>query len=104
MYVEPDYGQTEVKNGIWIDESYIVKADKEAYIWTLNKKNRLEKTKVELGEHDENLMMYEIKSGLKKSDYIVWASDDLYEGDLIEMYFDKESGTITLKKYEEEEE
>lgn len=25
-------------------------------------------------------------------------------GDLIEMYFDKESGTITLKKYEEEEE
>ena len=81
VYVEPDYGQTEVKNGIWIDESYIVKADKEAYIWTLNKKNRLEKTKVELGEHDENLMMYEIKSGLKKSDYIVWASDDLYEGE-----------------------
>ena len=25
-------------------------------------------------------------------------------GDLIEMYFDKESGIITLKKYEEEEE
>lgn len=26
-------------------------------------------------------MMYEIKSGLTKDDYIVWASDDLYEGE-----------------------
>ena len=25
--------------------------------------------------------MYEIKSGLTKDDYIVWASDDLYEGE-----------------------
>ena len=38
-------------------------------------------TKVELGDYDENLMMYEIKSGLTKDDYIVWASDDLYEGE-----------------------
>lgn len=81
VYVEPDFGQTQVKDGIWIDESYVVKDGDDAYVWTLNKKDKLEKTKVELGDHDENLMMYEIKSGLSKDDYIVWASDDLYEGE-----------------------
>lgn len=81
VYVEPDFGQTEVKDGIWIDESYVVKDGDDAYVWTLNKKDKLEKTKVELGDYDENLMMYEIKSGLTKDDYIVWASDDLYEGE-----------------------
>ena len=69
------------KDGIWIDESYVVKDGDDAYVWTLNKKDKLEKTKVELGDYDENLMMYEIKSGLTKDDYIVWASDDLYEGE-----------------------
>lgn len=82
VYVEQDFGQTEVKDGIWIDESYVVKDGDDAYVWTLNKKkDKLEKTKVELGDYDENLMMYEIKSGLSKDDYIVWASDDLYEGE-----------------------
>ena len=74
VYVEPDFGQTEVKDGIWIDESYVVKDGDDAYVWTLNKKDKL-------GDYDENLMMYEIKSGLTKDDYIVWASDDLYEGE-----------------------
>jgi HlyD family secretion protein len=81
VYVEPDFGQTQMKEGIWIDESYVVKDGDDAYVWTLNKKDKLEKTKVELGDYDENLMMYEIKSGLTKDDYIVWASDDLYEGE-----------------------
>ena len=58
-----------------------VYVEPDAYVWTLNKKDKLEKTKVELGDYDENLMMYEIKSGLSKDDYIVWASDDLYEGE-----------------------
>ena len=84
VYVEPDFGQTEVKDGIWIDESYVVKDGDDAYVWTLNKKDKLEKTKVELGDYDENLMMYEIKSGLTKDDYIVWASDDLYEGEPVQ--------------------
>ena len=42
--MEPDFGQTEVKDGIWIDESYVVKDGDDAYVWTLNKKDKLEKT------------------------------------------------------------
>ena len=93
--MEPDFGQTEVKDGLWIDESYVVKDGDDAYVWTLNKKDKLEKTKVELGDYDENLMMYEIKSGLTKDDYIVWASDDLYEGEPAqtwEEYFENGGG------------
>ena len=33
---------------------------------TENKKDKLEKTKVELGDYDENLMMYEISQGLQR--------------------------------------
>ena len=81
VFIEPDYGQSEVKEGIWIDESYIVQDDGDAYVWVMNSKNKLEKRTVELGDYDADLAMYEIKSGLSEDDYIVWASDDLYEGE-----------------------
>ena len=32
VYVEPDFGQTQVKDGIWIDESYVVKDGDDAYV------------------------------------------------------------------------
>lgn len=81
VFIEPDYGQSEVKEGIWIDESYIVQDDGDAYVWGMNSKNKLEKRTVELGDYDADLAMYQIKSGLSEDDYIVWASDDLYEGE-----------------------
>ena len=81
VFIEPDYGQSEIKEGIWIDESYIVQDDGDAYVWVMNSKNKLEKRTVELGDYDADLAMYEIKSGLSEDDYIVWASDDLYEGE-----------------------
>lgn len=81
VFVEPDYGQSEKKEGIWLDESYIVNADDDPYVWVKNDKDKLEKRTVGLGDHDDALMMYEIKSGISEDDYIVWASDDLYEGE-----------------------
>lgn len=36
--MEPDFGQTQMKEGIWIDESYVVKDGDDAYVWTLNKR------------------------------------------------------------------
>ena len=80
IFIEPDFGQATVKEGIWIDESYIVNDGDNAYVWALDDDKKLEKKEVKLGEYDENLMMYEIKSGLTEDDYIVWNSDDLKEG------------------------
>ncbi len=86
VFIEPDYGQSEIKEGIWIDESYIVQDDGDAYVWVMNDKSKLEKRTVELGDFDADLSMYEIKSGLSEDDYIVWASDDLYEGEAVQTW------------------
>lgn len=80
VFIEPDYGQTEVKDGIWLDESYIVQDDGDPYVWAANDKNKLEKRKVELGEYDDTLFQYEIVSGLTEDDYITWPMTGLYEG------------------------
>ena len=80
VFIEPDYGQTEVKEGIWLDESYIVQDDSDPYVWAANDRNKLEKRKVELGEYDDTLFKYEIVSGLTEEDYITWPMTGLYEG------------------------
>lgn len=80
VFIEPDYGQTEVKEGIWLDESYIVQDDGDPYVWAANDRNKLEKRKVELGEYDDTLFKDEIVSGLTEEDYITWPMTGLYEG------------------------
>lgn len=82
LYIEPDYGQGEAeeKEGIWLYGYYIVQDDGDPYVWAADKKMRLEKRKVELGEYDENLDEYEIKSGLSEDDLIAFPMQGLYEG------------------------
>lgn len=80
VYVEMDEGQSVEKEGIWLFEGYIGMDEEEPYVWAANKKDRLEKRKVELGEYDEELGEYEIKSGLSEDDYIAYPMDGLYEG------------------------
>ena len=67
LYVELDEGQTETKDGIWIYSGYIVQDEDTPYVWADNGKGKLEKRTVELGEYDEGMDMYEIKSGCAPS-------------------------------------
>lgn len=80
VYIEMDYGQSEVKDGIWLDSFYIVDVDSDPYVWMANEKDRLVKQKVTLGEYDENLDKYEITEGLDKEDCIAFPTDALEEG------------------------
>lgn len=80
VYVEMDEGQSVQKEGIWLFEGYIGMDEEEPYVWATNKKDKLEKRKVELGEYDEELGEYEIKSGLSEDDYIAYPMPGLYEG------------------------
>ena len=68
------------KDGIWLDASYIVMEGDKAYLWVANQNHRLEKREVEIGELDENLYQYEIKSGVSESDSIAWPMEDYKEG------------------------
>ena len=45
-----------------------------------NGKGKLEKRTVELGEYDEGMDMYEIKSGLALDDMIAWPVSGFREG------------------------
>ncbi len=80
VFIEPDYGQSEKPDGLWLDEGYIVMDDGEPYVWAADGKNRLEKRTVELGESSEELYQYQILSGLTEDDYIAWPMAEFYEG------------------------
>ena len=80
VYIEPDYGQGQIKEGLWLSEFYIVQEDGNAYVWAENSKGRIEKRKVELGEYDEELMRYLIISGLSNEDYIAYPEERIKEG------------------------
>ncbi len=80
LYIELDYGQSTAKAGLWLDEFYIVMDDGEPYVWAADKNNKIEKRKVELGEYDENLMRYEILSGISEEDRIAFPDSYIKEG------------------------
>lgn len=81
VYVEADYGQSEEKAGIWLDESFICDADTDnPYVWVDDGKGKLEKRSVTLGQYDDELFQYEIADGLSKDDMITYPEDGLKEG------------------------
>ncbi len=80
VYVEVDYGQGLTKEGLWLDEFYIMQEESGAYVWAENADGRIEKRIVELGEYDENMMRYEILSGLAESDYIAYPEERIHDG------------------------
>lgn len=87
VYIEPDYGQGEVKTGLWLDASYVLEDDG-TYVWALDSRGRLEKRQVEIGDRDDDMYLVQIASGLSEDDYIVWPSDDLYVGMKVTKYED----------------
>ena len=64
VYLEPDAGQAQTKEGLWLMEGYFVFDGDTAYAWVKDEKERLEKREVTLGEYDSELAEYQIVSGL----------------------------------------
>ncbi|MBO6114580.1 MAG: efflux RND transporter periplasmic adaptor subunit, partial [Lachnospiraceae bacterium] len=96
VYIEMDYGQTETKSGVWLDEFFVVQDAGGAYVWAENSKGRIEKREVQLGEYDSELMKYEILAGITTDDYIAFPEDRFKEGMKTTHSYDE------LLKYEEE--
>ena len=81
VYVEPNLGQDSEKKGMWLMSGYIAEPDSgKPYVWAAGKGDKLEKREIKIGEYDEEMDTYEIVSGLKSSDYIVWPSEDCKKG------------------------
>lgn len=92
VYMEQNVGQDEQKDGLWLEDYYIVQEDGEAYVWAADTDNTLKKKTVTLGDYDEDLMKYEIVSGLTADDYIAYPEDGLTEGSAV-VYNDISSGS-----------
>ena len=81
VYLEPDQGQGEKKEGIWLYDYYFIQEENgDSYVWAASSSNTLEKRSVKLGEYDEDMATYQVLEGLDAEDYIIVPSDDLVEG------------------------
>ena len=80
VYIEPDFGQNEGKEGLWLDEAFIMTDNDQAYVWADDGKGRLDKKIIELGEHDEELFKYEIVKGLTLEDKIAFPEETFKKG------------------------
>lgn len=81
VYMEPDVGQEDEKEGIWLDDYYfVIEEDGSAYTWAASSSNVLEKRRVTLGEFDEEMSTYQILDGLTEDDYITVPYDEITEG------------------------
>ena len=79
VYIEPDYGQTEIREGIWLDEGFLLEEEDGTFVWG-EKRGKLKKIRVETGDLDEEGFIVQITSGLTEKDYITWPDDTLKEG------------------------
>lgn len=79
VYIEPDYGQTEIREGIWLDEGFLLEEEDGTFVWG-EKRGKLKKIRVETGDLDEEGFIVQITSGLSEEDYITWPDDTLKEG------------------------
>lgn len=81
VYIEPDQGQNDKKEGLWLSDFFIADADTaEPYVWVADEKKHLEKRSVTLGKYDEALLEYEIVDGLTEEDCIAFPAEGLEEG------------------------
>ena len=94
VYIEPDYGQQEVRKGLRLPEYYICDAASSPYVWAANGRDRLEKRSVALGDYDDERGEYQIVSGLKETDYIAFPMEELTAGMHTQVYEDN-SGYVS---------
>ena len=80
VYIEKNIGQTEKKEGIWLSNYFITEENGEYFVWIANKKDKLEKRKIKVGDKNEESGEYQILEGLTNEDYIAIPQENLTEG------------------------
>lgn len=90
VYIEPDLGQEDEGEAIWLDADYVTLTDNGAFVWAATSRSTLEMRQVTLGAHDEELSRYTIEEGLSAQDYIAWPDRDLSVGMKV-VYYDDSS-------------
>ena len=104
--IEPDYGQTEIRDGLWLNAGYLTinEEDGSAFVWADNGRGKLEKRSVTLGDYDEDFDEYEILEGLTQDDLIAWPDETCAAGlpTTTELVFDEEEFEGDFGSFDEE--
>lgn len=80
VYIEKNIGQAEKREGLWLSNYFIMEENGEYFVWMANKKDKLEKRKIKIGEKNEETEEYQILEGLTNEDYIAIPQEGLSEG------------------------
>lgn len=81
VFIEPDYGQTLVDGGLYLNAAYICgNEDDGYYVWAAGKGDKIEKRSITVGLFDSALYTYEIVDGLTTADRIAYPSDEIVAG------------------------
>jgi len=92
VYIEPDYSQLEIREGLWLPEYYIMDIEGSPSVWAANGRDKLEKRSIRLGEYDMEMGEYQILSGLTEEDYIAFPDDTLTSGMRVTRYDENSFG------------
>ena len=92
IYVEPDYGQAQLAEGLWIPAYYISDADSSPWVWAAGKNDKLEKRSVVLGGEDAELGLRQITGGLELTDYIAFPQEGLSAGRRVDRFSEASFG------------
>ncbi len=80
VYIEPDYGVSSQRTGLWLPAAYVVSEGGGSFVWAADENDNLERRAVLLGEYDQGEALYEIKDGLAPADYIAMPKEGLVAG------------------------
>lgn len=81
VYIEPNMGQQEEQQGLWLDASYVFGSEEEGYfVWAADDHDEIEKRTVIVDQTNEVLNQVEIISGLTGEDRIAFPDDTVQEG------------------------
>lgn len=101
VYMEEDTGDEDQKDGLWLEDYYIMQEDDgKAYVWMADSNNQLTKHEVTLGDYDEDEMKYEITDGLTQDDYITVPQDGIQEGAPV-IYNDVSDDTSSVDSWDD---
>lgn len=102
VFIEPDYGQTEDKEGLWLSEFYLASNDDDSfYVWK-EKDGKLVKQSLTLGKYDSEEMTYQILEGLNIDDFIAYPDDNLSEGMTTTHSIDEATPTDDEESFDED--
>ena len=89
VIIEPDYGQGELGDGIWLPGYYVSDAESSPYVWAVSAKDKLEKRSVTLGEYSPETDLWQIAAGLALTDYIAAPGETVHAGASVIRYGEK---------------